>query len=314
MFRRFCLSLIVLLIAGHSFADVPAAGFSFHFDNPQYIPEAESTLVRAQRQLESLLQDSLNYAPAVYLVSNQERFDSLIGGRFPDWGAAAAIPERRMMIIKSPASFRVNRPLRELLPHELSHLALADRLGFVSPPRWFDEGLAMLVSFEWSYGNDLAMSTAAVFGRIIPLPEIELVNRFSESRAQIAYAQSYLAVQYLYTQYGKGAVNEFLDRLAARQPIDSASMAAFGSNYRDLDTEIRLYLGGRYNLITLLTDTMYFWLGLAILVIIAAFIRYRRRRQTYRRWERQERLESTDFDYGNSDEPEQADDDEPWRQ
>jgi len=48
-------------------------------------------------------------------------------------------------------------------------------------------------------------------------------------------------------------------------------------------------------------------------VIIGFFLALRRRRQYYRKWEEEERLASTDFDYGDPDEPERPDDDEPWR-
>ena len=48
-------------------------------------------------------------------------------------------------------------------------------------------------------------------------------------------------------------------------------------------------------------------------LIIGFFLALRRRRQYYRKWEEEERLASTDFDYGDPDEPERPDDDEPWR-
>ncbi|MCK4461083.1 MAG: LPXTG cell wall anchor domain-containing protein, partial [candidate division Zixibacteria bacterium] len=68
-----------------------------------------------------------------------------------------------------------------------------------------------------------------------------------------------------------------------------------------------------FNIATLFMDTMFFWLGLAMIVIIAAFLRYRKRRKYYKQWEEEEKLHSTDFDYGDPDNPEQIDDDEPWR-
>jgi hypothetical protein len=53
---------------------------------------------------------------------------------------------------------------------------------------------------------------------------------------------------------------------------------------------------------------------LALIVIVAAFVRYKRRRQYYKKWAEDEKLQSKDFDYGNPDKPEQADEeDEPWR-
>ncbi len=92
-----------------------------------------------------------------------------------------------------------------------------------------------------------------------------------------------------------------------------ALMASTGSNYRDFDEEIRVYLRQRFNLIGLVADTMYFWLALAIIVVIGFILKMRKRRQYYKKWEEEEKLASTDFDYGDPDNPEDADDDEPWR-
>ena len=61
-------------------------------------------------------------------------------------------------------------------------------------------------------------------------------------------------------------------------------------------------------------DTMWFWLALAIILVVGAFWKYSQRRKYYKKWEAEERLHSTDFEYGDPDNPEQTDDDEPWRQ
>jgi hypothetical protein len=58
---------------------------------------------------------------------------------------------------------------------------------------------------------------------------------------------------------------------------------------------------------------MWLFVALAVVVVIGAFLRFRRRRQYYRRWEEEENLHSTDFDYGDPDNPEATDDEEPWR-
>jgi len=289
--------------------------FVFYFDNPRYIDKADSVLNQTRIRLAEWLRDSLTYKPDIFLTGDISEFKKLIGGRFPEWGAAAAVPYKRRIVIKSPDHFNLNRRLEELLAHEYSHLALAHRTGIKPAPRWFDEGLAMRTSREWSWSDNLAMSRAAVFGQLIPLAEIDRVNRFSEGKAHVAYAESYLAVYYFYDAYGTEAVNLFLDRIGAGEALDEALMASTGSNYADFNEEFRLYLLTRFNLTSLFMDTMWFWLALALIVLIGVFLRYRKRRQYYRKWEEEERLQSTDFDYGDPDNPEQTDDeDEPWRQ
>ena len=142
---------------------------------------------------------------------------------------------------------------------------------------------------------------------------IDLVNLFDEGEAQGAYAESYLAVGYFYKVYGRDAVHLFLDSLAAVSGVDAALLVSTGSNYSDFDREFQLYLNERFTLVTLLMDTMYFWLALALILIVGATLKYRRRKEYYARWEKEEELHSTDFDYGDPDNPEDTEDDEPWR-
>jgi len=314
---RSLLLLLFLIFVGSASASEPVETerFVFRFDSQHHIDRADSILNDAASRLQKLLRDSLTYKPDIYLVGDLERFHALIGGGFPDWGAAAAIPHKKRIVIKSPDNFNLGRSLEELLAHEYSHLALAHRTGLGRAPRWFDEGLAMMTSREWNWSDNLAMSKAAVFGQFIPLDDINKVNRFNAGKAHVAYSQSYLAVDYLFDLYGQEAVNVFLDRVASGQSLDAAMMASIGSNYADFEEEFGLYLRKRFNIITLFLDTMWLWLGLAIIVIIGAFLKFSKRRKYYKKWEEEERLHSTDFDYGDPDNPEQIDDeDEPWRQ
>lgn len=288
---------------------------TYYLDSPDYAASVDSALLSARAKLASLLRDTVAYAPDLYLVNDADRFRTLIGGKFPDWGAAAAIPSRGRIVLKSPGAFNVQRPLPELVAHEYSHLALADRLGLYSPPRWLDEGLAMYVSMEWSWSNNLAMSKAAVFRQFVKLSEIELVNRFNAGKAEVAYSQSCVAVKYLIDQYGINSFNVLLDSIAHGAPLDSALMAATGSTMAGFEQEFHEHLLQRYNVMSLFMDTFWFWIILAFVVVIGGFLSFRRRRQVYRRWEEEERFQSTDFDYGDSRKPEQVDedDDEAWR-
>jgi len=314
---RIILTAVLLCWCGWALADssVQKGQFRYVFDNPAYIDEADSILRQTRTLLHSMLSDSLTGVVEVFLVESQPRFDSLIGGSFPDWGAAAAIPSRQRIVVKSPDRFNVNKSLRELLAHEYAHLALAHRVGPGSPPRWLDEGIATMASMEWRWSNNLTMGLASVMGNFVPLREIDHVNRFGASKARLAYAESYLAVTYLHDEYGPGVLNLLLDSLSGGAGQDRALLAATGSDYANFEQEFRIYLQRRFNFISLVADTMYLWLALAIVVIIGAIIKMSRRKQYYDKWKKEEELASTDFDYGDPDNPELPDDDdEPWRQ
>lgn len=287
--------------------------FTFYCPNEYLANFSDSVLTKARQRFISLLGDSLRYRPAVHIVENQKEFDKLVRGMLPDWGAAAAFPQRKLMAIKSPERFKLGRNLSELLVHEYSHLIVAQRTGFHSAPRWFNEGMSMYMSMEWSWTDNLSMSRAAVFGQLIPLREIGLVNRFAESKAQVAYAESYLVVKFLFDEYGVSSINKFLDAIGRGESVNRALLKATGSNYSEFDSEFRKFITKRYNIVSLFMDTLLLWLGLAVVVVVGALMRFRSRRQVYKRWEEEEKLQSTDFDYGDPDHPEKVDDDEPWR-
>jgi hypothetical protein len=315
------LAIAALLVFGGTltFAETQPVEHSLaqlYVDNSTYIPIVDTALMRAQIKLRELIQDSLSYRPDLYVVGDLDQFKELVGSRFPDWGAAAAIPSMRRIVIKSPDRFVIQRSLSELVMHEYSHLALADRLGIREAPRWLDEGLAMYVSAEWGWSENLAMSKAAVLRQFVKFSEINRVNRFNAGKAEVAYSQSFLAVKYFVDQYGVAALNVLLDNIAAGQPLDSGLMRATGSVEAAFEKEFHEYLAQRYNVTSLFMDTIWLWIFLAFVVIIGGFLKFRRRRQYYRKWEEQEKYESTDFEYG-SGKPEEADkdeDDEPWRQ
>ncbi len=294
--------------AQHRFATI-------YLDNPTHLAQVDSSLTIARDKLARLLRDTLDYRPELYVVDDADRFAQLIGGKFPDWGAAAALPYKGRMVIKSPDRFVIQKSLPELIAHEYAHLALADRLGIREAPRWLDEGIAMYVAAEWGWSQNLAMSKAAVFRQFIPLSEIDRVNRFNSGKAEVAYSQSYLAVKYFVDQYGLEALTILLDGIASGQPLDSALMHSTGSTEEAFEKEFHEYLTQRYNLVSFLMDTFWLWIFLAIVVVVGGFLKYRRRRQYYKKWEEQERLESTDFQYGKgrAEETDPDEDDEPWR-
>lgn len=287
--------------------------FIYHLENSFYSELIDSVLDRTGNRLKKLLGAELSYRANIHIVEDLDEFKKLTRGILPDWGVAAAFPQRRLMAIKSPDAFYINRSLEELLAHEYVHLVLADLTGFHSVPRWFNEGLAMYISMEWSWSDNLTLSRAAVFGQLITLKEIEKVNRFGEGKAHIAYSQSYMAVKYFFDEYGGSQAAIFIDSIAAGNSVSEALLASTGSTYKEFNDEYKQSLNKRYNLVSLFMDTMFFWVSLAIIVLIATYLRYKKKRQYYKKWEEEEKLQSTDFDYGDPDNPEVPDDDEPWR-
>lgn len=287
--------------------------YDYYADTEQFVGIIDSAVAQARSELIKILGDSLHYRPKIYIENNLRNFGNRIGSAVPDWGAAVAMPYKQMIVIKSPANFRLGKSLYELIKHEYTHLALEDRLNHAEPPRWLNEGLAMYLAFEWGWASNVALSQAVVFGTVIPLEEIEKMNRFPEGRARTAYAQSYMAVKYLLEQYGFDSFNILLDNIKNRRSVDTALMAATGSDYDGFEKEYISYLQTKFNLLTIFIDMSYLWLFLAVVVIIGYFLRSGKKKKKYKEWDEYDKYHSTDFDYGDPDNPEQVDDeDKPW--
>lgn len=288
--------------------------FYYYLDNPGSFQSVNDVLKRTRQKLIELLNDSLRYKPEIYIVGSNAEFEQLVSGQFPDWGAAVAIPAMKKIVIKSPEKFNLNKRLEELLAHEYTHLIVAQKSGFSNPPRWLNEGLAMYVSTEWSWSYNLALSKAAVFGQFIPLGDIENMNRFNQGKAQVAYAQSYLAVEYLKNNYSKDFFEKLLNHVGNGIVIEEAIYNETGLTFQEFNSDFKFYLNQRFNVLSLFMDTIILWLFLAVVVIVGFIMKYKKRRSYYEKWDEQEKYHSTDFDYGDPDHPEQTeDDDESWR-
>ena len=87
--------------------------FIYYLDNPKYLEFSDSILIKTKLHLERIFRDTIEYKINVYIIGDLNYFQRLIRGKFPDWGAAAAYPPKRLIAIKSPDKFNVNKALSE---------------------------------------------------------------------------------------------------------------------------------------------------------------------------------------------------------
>lgn len=271
---------------------------------------ADSVLVLAQNRLTQMLGpfdiDSLK----VYITTSPKHFDSLTGESMPDWGAGAAIPYMHRIVIKSPLIIPGDKSLGELLAHEYTHIVLDGIVGHRSLPRWMNEGLAMYVSAEWGWADNLSIGTAVTLGTVIPLADIERLNTFDQDKAGLAYSESYLAVKHFLEVYGESSLRIFLQNIREGNSFEKAFMQAIGASQEAFEIEFRRYLSGRYNLIAVIFDSNIIWFLLGLVVIVGYILKRMGRHKRIKEMDHYDQLHSTDFDYG--DEIEKPDEDKPW--
>ncbi len=274
-------------------------------DSVRAVKILADAIVRVEATLGRIHDDSL----AIYIVDTKARFDSLAGRGIPDWGAGVALPVRRRIVIKSERLLTGPKGMRELLIHEYSHIAMARFVRYHHVPRWLDEGMAVYHSAEWGWQDNLAVSWAAVLGYLMPLPKIEKLNRFTGDQAQLSYSESYLAFSYFVENYGLSSLHIVLDNYRRGKSDDVAFKNAIGLDYAGFNDEFMLYLKGRYNVLTLIFDSSMLWVVLAFIFVLGLILNRVRRKKRYAELDEYDKLHSSDFDYGEVEEP---DEDKPW--
>ena len=234
----------------------------------------------------------------VFLPSSDEEFNRLTGARIPDWGGGCALPERRIIVVR--ASSEGGGRLREVLRHELAHVFLRQAVGEKGVPRWFDEGMAMMQSGEWRMEQTLRMARAVLLGRLIALDEIGEMLSFRSSKAQLAYVESFLAVLFLRRLGGQDAPRKVVEAMQSGLDFEEALVRVVGTRSEDFARAWERYAKDRYNLVLVLVEGPWFWMGLSVLFVGIYLTKRHRTKRIVRTWEIEEAMEEQRQRFGGS--------------
>jgi hypothetical protein len=228
--------------------------------------------------LESI--DTIN----VFIAPDGDSYKSLHRGSLPEWSAAFSLTGSQVLGLNAEAVLRTPRPMKTVVLHELSHLLFAQRIGDVSCPVWFLEGLAMLQSHEWSFADQWELMVA-VSRRELPYLD-ELSGRFPQpaEEASLAYRLSYAAVDELLSarEDDLATLVAFIRELG---DFGEAFLATFGETPEDFDVRIHVLIVKRYRTAGTLLHTSPYWAGLTLLFLIVFVVKRARSRRISKRWE-----------------------------
>ncbi len=241
---------------------------------------AERTLRAAQAPLPlpGLPRDTVFTDGTIYLAPSPALFDSLTGGRAPDWAAGVAFPRLRLIILPVYSSGRT--PYRDpvvTLRHELAHLALNAYLP--SPiPRWFDEGYATWVSGSLDESSAWRLRLAFLLGRAPPLDSLALGWPAGAGEAELAYLLSASAVRFLAEQGGEQGFAALLDAWRQEGTLEAAIRRVYGITLGQFESDWRRMVRRRYGWLLMFSQITVFWLVAGVVLIGLYVIRRRRNR------------------------------------
>lgn len=273
-----CAALLLL------FAVSPVAGINIVLELTGYVPNGID--MKALKDGYTRISKSVGLPPednrhpltiVFYKVSEQRK----TGIRLPEWGGGGAIGGDTIVIPVDRVSAFYRNDLNRILLHEMVHCALDRAYGHLRLPRWFHEGMAMTLSGEISFEEQVLLSRAILTRTLIPLDSIEYMNRFVRERASIAYSQSHFAVDFLLTTYGLDLIPELLAASRKTRDFSVACFNVFGLTTPELEILLKKEMNRKYRIFYLFADYALVWLGilfLAVMAFIVTIIRNRKKR------------------------------------
>lgn len=233
----------------------------------------------------------------VYVTPSEAIFRELQPGRPPAWADGTAWPLSGLVFLKTP-SIRggTQKPLEQVLSHEIVHVLLGRAFAPQRPPSWLQEGLAQVYAGEYTPETTRQLARGMLSGRLQSLRELSSGFPSDPADAHVAYAQSADLIAWMRVEYGEDAIPTLVATLAEGAHIEEAVHRATGAYLEDVDRAWRARLdnGGVPLWWSALASPDSIWFGTAVLAVAAllvARVRLRRRRRAVlERERRQEEL------------------------
>lgn len=245
--------------------------------------EYEEAFTEARTRLEALygVPETLRGAPVrVTLAATPGQLPPEWAG-LPSFAAGGAVEEEgRIVVVLSRCGRYPFGDGRQTLVHEVSHVALYRALGR-RPPRWFDEGLAMRASGEWSFRDEwnAALALRDVARGRWQIAQMEQDFAQGEGAVRRSYALAKGFVRDLFKD--DASLGAFLDEVRRRGSVDAAFAARFGMSP---DAAFRAWaknLPWWGEWVVVLSSPGLLWTGVLVLFLAAVAAAYRRRRRKY---------------------------------
>lgn len=188
------------------------------------------------------------------------------------------------IVMKPPRLLRPGTNYDSVLRHELVHVLIARNTDPENMPRWFNEGIAMLVSNEIEWSGPTTVAWMYLSGNLIPYTQLHEV--FEDPRDEQtfgeAYAQSLSMTRHLYDTLGEEAFWSFVIRLR-EIPFNDALQERAGMPplvfYSTWKRSLRYTSWASW-----LVSGFFVFQAAAILTILAYLRKRRNRRDKFNEW------------------------------
>lgn len=225
---------------------------------------------------------------AIYLSSSEQDYEKFNQPNIPDWSSGIAYTRLRKIVLK-PGLFYDPVQYRETLFHEIAHMYIADVSNSKPIPGWLNEGVSMYLSEKKiSWQESISIGNAISSGNLVDLMAVDTVLLFLNAEAELAYLESFLAVQFLVSEVGEETVVRMIKDFSSPLSLDEIFEKHLGYSYFEFEIDWYDDLKSRYRWMSMLQFENLFWLSLIFIIFLAFFLIKMRNRKILRKWEEEE--------------------------
>ncbi|MBI5030698.1 MAG: hypothetical protein HZB51_09235 [Chloroflexi bacterium] len=208
---------------------------------------------RANQAIEMLEKDTgvvVDQTVQIFIYGSNDDLKKSISAGAQEWTGGQAFPEYGIVVVGvEPSNLEWGKDATtHELTHQIIHQKIRSPLGDLSMPRWMDEGLA--VYYETIPGTlDSQFSTplkrAIQNDTLVPMRTLSGNFPADSSAANLAYAQSYSMVDFIYRKYGKEKMAELLQEFKVGGAYDDILRKILGVDTDSLDNQWRADIGAK---------------------------------------------------------------------
>jgi tetratricopeptide (TPR) repeat protein len=230
--------------AESDFSQRESSHFNLHFEGKETSDTFRRDLLATlDSEYDDLVRD-LGYSPRntiVVTLYTQQAFLDVT--RAPSWSGALNDGKLRIPISGVQS---VTPDLARILKHELTH-SFISQMSSNRCPTWLNEGIAQMEEGKSSASNGHQLAQLFAAGNEIPFNMLEgSFMNFSAAEANVAYAESLAASEYIRDAYGISEITRVLELLSHGSSTEAALRATVHADYRQLRDEMARRLKERF--------------------------------------------------------------------
>lgn len=203
--------------------------------------------------------------------------------RAPEWAIGLSLGDQKTVVVARDTQMPggASTDIGKTFVHELTHVAVDVAREGADVPRWFHEGLALMIAEEWTAERQDKLARAASTDSLMSLADIDRNFPAHHNLASLAYAESFHFVRYIEEHHGRDAFAQIMEELRAGEPFPDAVEAATGRSLAALESNWRTMLTENTSWLSVLRDDFTIFFGAVLIFILAYVVQRRRRRGRY---------------------------------